>query len=104
MDLRSYYKKIRETEATLKGDEVVLVSLETSEGGKPGVRTEAPRSVAATLIAEGRARVATDEEATEFREAMQAAREKYENEEAARRVQIVVMPSSDAKKSTKDRS
>ena len=104
MDLRSYYTRIRETEETLTGEHIVVVSLKTSEGGKAGVRTEVTRGIAARLIAEGRARVATDEEATEFREAMQAAREKYENEEAARRVQIVVMPSSDAKKSTKDRS
>ena len=34
MDLRSYYKKVRETEAALKGDHFVLVSLETPEGGK----------------------------------------------------------------------
>jgi hypothetical protein len=104
MDLRSYYKKVRDTEATLKGDEVVVVSLETAEGGKAGVRTEAPRSVAATLIAEGRARLATNEETADFREAMQAAREKYESEEAARRVQVVVMPASEARKPAKDRS
>ena len=57
MDLRSYYKKVREAEATLKGDDIVLVSLATPEGGKPGVLTEAPRGVASKLIAEGRARV-----------------------------------------------
>lgn len=104
MDLRSYYKKVRETESTLKGNEAVLVSLATSEGGKEGVRTEAPRGVAAKLIAEGRARLATDAEASEFREGLSAAREKYEQDEAARRVQIVVVPARDAKKATKDRS
>ncbi len=39
MDLRSYYKRVREAEATLTGEHVVMVSLETSEGGKAGVRT-----------------------------------------------------------------
>jgi len=99
MDLRSYYKKVREAEATLQGNESVLVSLATSEGGKEGVRTEAPRAVAARLIAEGRARVATEAEAAEFREGLRAGREKYEQDEAARRVQIVMVPAKDAKKS-----
>ncbi len=102
MDVRSYYRKVKDTEEGLKGNEVVLVSLETPEGGKPGVRTEAPRSVAARLIAEGRARVASDAEATEFREGLRAARQKHEREEAARRVQIVVMPQAEDK--AKERS
>jgi hypothetical protein len=97
MDVRSYYKKVRDLEEALRGSEVVLVSLETPEGGKEGVRTEAPRSVAARMIAEGRARLATDAEATEFREGLRAARQKHEREEAARRVQIVVMPQPEEK-------
>jgi hypothetical protein len=104
MDLRSYYKKVRDAEASLKGNEVVVVSLATSEGGKDGVLTEAPRGVAAKLIAEGRARVATSEEAGEFRDGLRAAREQYEQEEAARRVQIVMMPATDARKAPKVRS
>jgi hypothetical protein len=80
----------------------VLVSLETPEGGKEGVRTEAPRSVAARMIAENRARVATDAEASEFRDGLRAARQKHEREEAARRVQIVVMPQAEDK--VKERS
>jgi hypothetical protein len=101
MDLRSYYKKVREAESALKGNEVVLVSLATSEGGKEGVRTEAPRGVAARLIVEGRARVATDTESGEFREKLRAARERYEQEEAASRVQIVMMPAKDSRRAAK---
>jgi hypothetical protein len=104
MDLRSYYKKIRDAEATMPGVDCVLVSLETNEGGREGVRTEAPRNIAARLIAETRARLATDEEAAEFREGLRQARDQYERDEAARRVQIVMMPAKDAGKATKDRS
>lgn len=104
MDLRSYYKKVRDAESTLKGDDIVVVSLATSEGGKEGVLTEAPRGVAAKLIAEARARVATETEAGEFREGLRAARVQYEREEAARRVEIVMMPAKDAKKAMRDRS
>ena len=92
MDLRSYYKKVRDAEARLKSREIVLVSLPTSEGGKEGVFTEAPRGIAAKLIAEDRARVATEDEARQFRAGLRAAKEKHEQDEAARRVQVVVMP------------
>ncbi len=98
MDLRSYYKKVRDAEATLTGEHVVMVSLETSEGGKPGVLTETPRAVAAKLIAEERAQVATEEEAREFHEANRDAREAHEEAEAARRVQVMVIPARDIKK------
>jgi hypothetical protein len=102
MDVRSYYKKVKDTEEGLKGSEVVLVSLATPEGGKEGVRTEAPRDVAARMIAEGRARVATDAEAEEFRDGLRMAQERHEREEAARRVQIVVVPQAEEK--AKERS
>ena len=98
MDLRSYYKKVREAEGALKGDHFVLVSLETPEGGKAGVCTETSRYTAARLIAESRARVATDEEARAFHETHRAAKEAYEQEEAARRVQVMVIPSQELKK------
>jgi hypothetical protein len=101
MDVRSYYRKVKDTEEGLKGSEVVLVSLATPEGGKEGVRTGAPRNVAARMIAEGRARVATDAEASEFREGLRVARQKHEREEVARRVQIVVVPQAEEK--TKER-
>lgn len=98
MDLRAYYGKVREAEAALAGEHFVMVSLATPEGGKEGVRTEVPRSLAARLIVEGRARVATDDETNAFREVNRAAREKYEEDEAARRVQVVVMPARETKK------
>ena len=93
MDVRAYYKKVREAEETLTGEHIVMVSLDTAEGGKEGVRTEVSRTTAAKLIAEARARVATDGEAGEFRAEMREAREKYEQDEAARRVQVTVIPS-----------
>ena len=82
----------------------MLVSLPTSEGGKAGVFTEAPRTIAAKLIAEGRARVAMPAEAREFRDGLRAGQEQFQQEEAARRVQVVVVPASQAKKPAKDRS
>jgi hypothetical protein len=98
MDMRSYYKKVRDAEGELTGEHFVMVSLETSEGGKPGVRTEVPREIAARLIAEARSRVATEDEAREFHEANREAREAHEQSEAAKRVQVMVIPASELKK------
>jgi hypothetical protein len=98
MDLRSYYKRVREAEATLTGEHLVMVSLETSEGGKAGVRTETPRAIAAKLIAEERARVATEQEAREFHEANRDAKEAHEEAEAAKRIQVMVIPAREFEK------
>jgi hypothetical protein len=103
MDLRSYYTKVRDEEALLTGEYLVVASLKTSEGGKEGVFTEAPRRVAAKLIAEGRARVATEEEATLFHDTHREAKARYELDEAARRVQVMVIPSHELRKQ-KERS
>ena len=98
MDLRTWYKKVRDAEAGLTGEHFVMVSLGTSEGGKEGVRTEVPRSIAARLIAETRARVASEEEALEFHEANRLALEQHKQEEDARRVQVMVIPAHKLKK------
>ena len=105
MDLRAYYAKIREAEAQLIGTEFVVVSMATPEGGKAGVKTETPRFVAARMMAEGCARLATKEEASEFRAAARTAKDRCEQEEAARRVQVVVLPHSELRgQKDKDRS
>ncbi len=66
MDLRAYYQKIRKLEADLPGPFVVVVSRETADGGKPGVMTEAPRGLAAKLIVDERATLASPEQTAEF--------------------------------------
>jgi hypothetical protein len=98
MDLRAYYRKVREVETQLEGENIVLVSQTTPEGGREGVFTEAPRAVAAKLISEGRARVSTSQEAQTFHKERQRAKEAFDQEEAAKRVQVVVIPSNDLRK------
>jgi hypothetical protein len=58
MDLRGYYQKIREVEATIADAYAVIVSLETPDGGKAGTQTEVPRSLAAKMIVSGMAKLA----------------------------------------------
>ena len=68
MDLRGYYSKVRECEAALPSPQVVVVSLATPDGGKPGVLTEVPTPIAARMIVEGSARQATEAETVGFHE------------------------------------
>ena len=66
MDLRAYYQKIRQLEVEIREESVVVTSLATPDGGRAGVRTEVPRSVAARLIADEKVVLASDEEAVAF--------------------------------------
>ncbi len=95
MDLRAYYRKIREVESSIEGPFVVLISQETPEGGKPGVRTQVPRHIASKLIVEGRARIATPEEATDFHEENIEAKRVADQLAAANRMQVMVIPATD---------
>ncbi len=108
MDLRAYYKKIREVESGIEGAFLVLISQETPEGGKVGVRTEVPRHVAAKLLVEGRARIATIQEAADFQEENIEAKRVADQLAAANRMQVMVIPAKELRggkagsKSTKE--
>jgi hypothetical protein len=86
MDLRVFYQKIRSVEKGISTPHAVVVSLETSDGGKPGLKTEVSRESAATLIVEGRARLASQEEADEFHKGLRDAIKDREREQAKGRM------------------
>lgn len=71
MDLRAYYQKIRRIEAGITEADVVIISRETSDGGRAGVFTDVPRSVAARLIADEKAELASADDAAGFRAAVE---------------------------------
>jgi hypothetical protein len=98
MDLRSYYKKLREVERTIAEEFPVVVSKETPEGGKPGMLTEVPRALAARLIAESRAEVADAKTASRFREEAEEKRYAADQLLAASRMQVMVVPAESAKR------
>jgi molybdenum-dependent DNA-binding transcriptional regulator ModE len=102
MDLRAYYRKIREVENTLSEPYVVLVSVATQDGGKAGIRTEVTRHIAARLIAEGKARLATPEEAISFHEENEEAKKTFDQAILASRVQVVMMPARVNSKSSQN--
>ena len=67
MDLRSYYKKIKELENTLNLRDIVIVSKPTVDGGKAGIVTEVPVGLGCRLIVEEKARLASEEELSAYR-------------------------------------
>ena len=62
---RVYYQKIREHGARIRASFRSIVSLETPDGGKAGSRRKC-RRLAAKLMVEGLARLATGDEAEEL--------------------------------------
>jgi hypothetical protein len=98
MDLQVYFKKIRAMEESLKDPSVLLVSLETPDGGRQGVRTEVPRRIAARMIVEGCARLATAEEARDFKEQKTEAKRQADQLAAASRMQFTLISPNELRK------
>jgi hypothetical protein len=95
VDLRDFFKRVRDVEAAITEDYPVVVSYSTPDGGKAGVVTETPRSVAAMLIAEARARMATPEEAAAYQESVRLAVERVEKAALADRIQVALVTDAD---------
>lgn len=95
MDLRNYYQQLREVMAGIADEHVVVISNATSDGGKAGVYTEVTREVAARLVVETRARLATAEEAAAYRTNMRDAQQQSEQAAAAARVRLTVISDSE---------
>jgi hypothetical protein len=98
MDLKMYYHKIREQEAGIGEEYPVIVSHETADGGKAGSPTEVPRRLAAKMVVEGLARLASAGETQKFRELQAAAKRTAEQLAAAATVQVTVLASAELEK------
>ena len=97
MDLRAYYRKLREIEGTLAEPFVVVVSVETPDGGHPGVMTETERGAAARLLVDGKARLATATESESYYAESAGARRVAEQLAQASRVQFAVISDTEMK-------
>jgi hypothetical protein len=95
MDLRVFFQKLRKLEREILDPHVVVVSQETSDGGRAGQLAEVSRSNAARLILEGHARLATPEESGEFRAAAQKAVEEAQQRLLAEKVQVNLISDAD---------
>jgi hypothetical protein len=98
MDLKLYYQKIRDTQSKIQDEFPVVVSRETADGGKEGTCSEVTRAIAAKMITEGVARLATPEEAKAYREAQAEAKRMADHAAEAAKVQLTVVPASELAK------
>lgn len=95
MDLKAYYRRIRELENSIEQEYVVIKSLPTEAGGQGGRLTEAPRAAAARMIVDGVVELASGEETREFHErAAEALRQEGERRRAAQ-VQFSIISEAD---------
>jgi hypothetical protein len=95
MDLQMYYQKIREMQTKIADEYPLVVSIETADGGKGGTKTEVPRRLAAKMLVEGLARLASKEEVKAHREALAEGKRVAEREAAAARLQLTVLSSTE---------
>lgn len=97
MDLKAYFKKVREIENTIPTAYVVIASHETSDGGKTGTFTEVSKGLAARMIAEGRGWLASDEESAAFRAAGAEAKREAEALEVAKQMHFTLVQPADGR-------
>ena len=95
MDLKQYFRKFREVEASLADAYLLIISMETPDGGKPGLVSEVSREVAAKMIIEGRAALATEKDEKAYRQQQASARKAAEKADLARRVQVAIITEPD---------
>ena len=95
MDLRLFYQKLRKIEQEIADPHVLVVSHETSDGGRAGQKSEVSRANAAKLILEGRARLAGAEEVAEHRAAVEQARQESDQRAMAQKIQVNVVSEAD---------
>jgi hypothetical protein len=86
MDLRLYYQKIRDEEARIAEEFPIVVSNESADGGKGGTKTEVPRRIAAKMVVEGLARVASTDEMIAYRAFLAEAKRVADQGRAAAKV------------------
>lgn len=95
MDLKLFFQKLRTIEQQIAEPHVVVITHETPDGGQAGQKVEVSRRNAAQLILEGRAHLATAEEAAAYRSAMQEALQAAQQKAMAQRVQVNLISDAD---------
>ncbi len=95
MDVRQFYRKLREIESGIKEPFVLVTSLETSDGGKPGIVSEVSREEAARGIVESRVTLSTAGENKAFFDKRAAGKKAFEKADMARRLQVTIVSAPD---------
>ena len=95
MDLKAYYRKIRDVEASIGDEYPIIKSLATEEGGEGGHLTEVACAVAARMITDGLAELATPKEARDLRARVVKARKDEQERREAERIQFTILSEAD---------
>ena len=95
MDLRAYYRKLREIEKSLPSDFVIIKSIATPDGGQAGLLTEVARNIAAKMVADGTAELAGPEETEAFRRQVTEQKKGEDQKRASAQIQFTVLTESD---------
>ena len=91
MDLRKYYRRLRETEQELKDEFVVVKSLATPDGGVAGRLAEVTRAVAARMLVDGVVELASAAETQAYRKRLAEEKEQEDEKRAAAQIQLTVL-------------
>jgi hypothetical protein len=102
MDVRTYYQRIRDVEATISTPYTVVISQLTDDGGKQGVTVEVPRHLAAKMAVEGSARLGTADEVRAFQQSQAETYKATLEAAVAARVEVTMVSSDELKKLTDD--
>jgi|GEM_PF-383542 len=97
MDVRQYYRKLREIESGITEPYLLVTSLETSDGGKPGIISEVSREDAAKLIIEGRVTRCSEIDEKLFFAKRAADKRAIEKAEMAHKLQVTIVSAPDDK-------
>ncbi len=91
MDVRQYFRKVREIEAALSEEYPVVISLETGDGGKAGLLSEVTKLNAAKMLVEGRAALATEDQRKQYFDQRDSAKQAADRTEAAKRLHLAII-------------
>ena len=97
MDLKAFYQKIRQMEESIEDKFPFIKSLSTEDGGEEGRLVEVPRSLAALMIVEGTAELASAKECAAARTRAAEQRKEEESRRRAAQVQFTVISDTDLK-------
>lgn len=91
MDSREFFRRVRSTAATIEEPFVVISSLETTDGGRPGVLSYVSREAAARLLVRGFAELATKEQTEAYFTEDRQRRKEFEAAQWRNRIHVAVV-------------
>jgi hypothetical protein len=95
MDLKAYYRKVREIAASIEEEFPLIKSLATEDGGVGGRLTEVTRAIAARMFFDGIAEPASADEIRDYRKNVEEARASEEQRRRSAEIQFTILSEAD---------